>query len=549
MEAAGHLSRVVTRPDVPRGPQGVLPDLSLLGPPIAGDLDMDRGQALLSFVEANISSRNWSSYGVQALTYDQTWGVDGTPGLCEEPAVKVNFEEAGVAYEANYSLGLYGSLIGDPELMYEVMSGECIRELAESGGDLSQIGDRCDEFIQHTFFPDDSACKSCLEVGAGDWESCVAARACLDEAPLVSWVDDGDGKVWLRTGTATVLACAPDLTAQVFILGAYGDDGSLPLPWDHAGWAHVCLGYWDEGARAPAYGCTPGVGGWEAGHTLGAGGVGRVNYIRAAGEGGEPHRDRIWYSSEVDLGRDGTVSWFWATTPGAGQISAPESGIVTGMVSPDLSNEPFSFDPIATWGMNPLLLRPDGTDESNLDHTFARDWLATLTLKTATTRDGVLINTFNANRCEEGRWEGPFADGSYRCAQPGPPHTGWHNDASVGAASGLSTSGAWSDQDFPQVYHLPLTTIGSTGLPDPLVPGGNTALIAGTATLADPDFDNCAWPHQFVPDSISYEARPEEFGGEAWLWGQTWKFGKDPVLDLRVVLNTNEARGYCSTVD
>jgi hypothetical protein len=125
----------------------VLPDLSLLGPPIAGDLDMDRGQALLSFVEANISSRNWSSYGVQALTYDQTWGVEGTPGLCEEPAVKVGFEEAGVAYEANYGLGLYGSLIGDPELMYEVMSGECIRELAESGGDLSQIGDRCDEFV------------------------------------------------------------------------------------------------------------------------------------------------------------------------------------------------------------------------------------------------------------------------------------------------------------------------------------------------------------------------------------------------------------------
>ena len=463
----GHLPGAGWEPQgavtAPRGPED-MPDLSVLGPPISAELDDDLGEKLLDFVADNIEDRLWLNYGVSALTYEQIWGEEEGSGLCEEPAALVQFEEDGTDWEASYSLGMYGSFIGEPELQYETMPSSCSNEIVESGGDLSSLGGGCDEFYEHTFYEEGSDCRACLESQAGDWDGCVEEGACLTRAPLMSWVDDGDGPVWRRTGIGRLLACAPNLTTNIYILADYGDDGSLPRPWDHAAWTHMCVSYWDESARAPAYGCSPGVGGWEAGHTLGGGAVGRVNHIREAGSDGTPHLDRIWYASGVDLGRDGDISWFWATTPGAGQISAPETGFSTGSSAPDLSAEPFSHQPVATWGMNPLALRPDGTDPSDIDDTFARDWLATLTLKTATTRDGVLINTANASRCEDGSWEGPFPDGSWRCTDLMPPRAGWHNDAATGAWSGLSTDGGWSTQDFPQVFHLPLTTIGSTSL-------------------------------------------------------------------------------------
>jgi hypothetical protein len=194
--------------------------------------------------------------------------------------------------------------------------------------------------------------------------------------------------------------------------------------------------------------------------------------------------------------------------------------------------------------MNPYQLRPDGSDSSNLNDTFARDWLATLTLKTATTRDGVLINTYNHNRCQH--WEGPFENGSYRCTEVGAPFSGWHNDAAAGPAVYFGAPGSW-DEQFVQMLYFPIATIGSTGLPDPDVPGGNTVLLAGTDAVADPDWDNCDWPHHFTPDVVQFSTAMDADPSNGALWGDTYKFGKDPDLDLRVVLNTNEARGYCAT--
>lgn len=93
------------------------------------------------------------------------------------------------------------------------------------------------------------------------------------------------------------------------------------------------------------------------------------------------------------------------------------------MPSPDLEREP-NGGYGAAWGLNPYELRPGGTDPTNIDDTEARDWLATLALKTSTTRDGVLIVTYSQNRCAD--WQGPFDDGSYFCTATLPPEPGTH---------------------------------------------------------------------------------------------------------------------------
>jgi hypothetical protein len=94
------------------------------------------------------------------------------------------------------------------------------------------------------------------------------------------------------------------------------------------------------------------------------------------------------------------------------------------------------------------------------------------------------------------------------------------------------------------VFSYPVTTLASTGLIDPDVPGGIVTHIAGTPALANPEWDDCSLPHTFVPDVASVEDTPHDWGGEAPLDAQTWRFdGKDE--DFRVVLNTNRPRGWC----
>lgn len=70
-------------------------------------------------------------------------------------------------------------------------------------------------------------------------------------------------------------------------------------------------------------------------------------------------------------------------------------------------------------GLDPHALRPGETDDSDPDATFARDYLAADALKTATTINGILISSANHSHCLS--WDGPDADGAYRCVESGPP--------------------------------------------------------------------------------------------------------------------------------
>lgn len=515
-------------------------DLEPLGEAVLrASMDLELGGALEAYVDENVSGSDWRKYGLSALTYEEVWGPDGAGGLCEEGGILFEHEtDDGETYEASFGAGTYAHFVGEPAAYWTELGAACQGSLADAAGDVSAAED-CDEYEEATFFPEGSDCRACLEELTGDFTACVDEGACQEEAVSKSWtIEDGE-KVWLSTAFGYLWGCAPDLPVPTYIMADIEADGTLPSAFDHEAWRFYCVPYWDEAAGEPLFGCSAGDGGSKLGHTMGAGAVGRVNYIRPAGEEGDEHYDRLWYSSKVFFSDIDDITSYWATVPGSGQISMPAGD---GERDPELDDSPLPDGGAAAWGLNPYALRPDGTDPTNIDHTFARDWLATLTLKTATTIDGIYIHTYNHNRCAA--WEGPLEDGAWRCTSNRPPDVAWRDDAYVGWSTSIESPDA-DAASFHEIYAMPMATIASTGLPDPLVPGGQVTLIAGTANLADPDWEDCAWPHQFVPDVTPYEALPLSPGSEAWLWGDTWRFDKESELDLRVVLNTNDWRGFC----
>lgn len=530
-----------------RMPQPPATDLlSGLGPDLTGlTLDMDLGQDLADYVDENIPRTRWASYGVMSLTLDEIFGDDGETGLCQPGAALDTFDEDGTTWEASYNLSIYVYFIDGPSPVMADIDDGCIDALAGAGGDVdAAVGADCDETYEHTFFPEGSSCRSCLEEGGGDYLACEDSGDCASEAPYVSWISQGSGeKMWFNMLEGEVFACAPDLPAPMYVFANLEPDGSLPPVFDHEDWAFFCYGYWSNRSGGPTYTCSEGTGGWQLGHTLGEGAVDRVNYIRPEGSSELGHYDRLWYAHSLSIQDGPTIQYFWATAPGAAQISMPTGDFRSGDVDVALDTDPVDWTYYSAWNLNPYALRPDGTDPDVLDDTYARDWLATLTLKTATTIDGILIQTYNHNRCADEDWEGPFADGSYSCATPGPRTLAWREDVNVGYNVNL-TSPTDPDQGFEQVVSYPMATLGSTGLPDPDVPGGATVQLAGTASLADEDWDSSSWPTTFVPDHVAFESLPSQRDHGRWLWGDTWRFGAHPELDLRVVLNTNQLRGF-----
>ena len=548
--ARGHIredlppSRVGEIGDPPRLAQPSA--LSALGPDLEDlEIDMDRGQALADYVDENVDNSRWRRLGVQALTETEIWGDDETPGLCEEGALLQSFEEDGVEYEASYAVASFVQFLDGPTAMMVDLDESCQEALLASAGDLDAVlaAEDCDEFEEHTFFPEGSECRDCLS-GAGDFPACVEDGACLEEAPYTQWVQDyttGE-KTWFQTAEADVWACAPDLASTMYVFGNFGSDGTLPAAFDHANWAFFCVAYWDERSDAPVYSCGDGTGGWELGHTVGEGALNRVNYIRPVGSSDEPHYDRLWYAHSMNINRGPTLQYFWSTAPGTAQISMTPPGIRSGDPQLQVESDPIYDSPGSVWNLNPLALRPDGVDPTNIDDTFARDWLSVITLKSATQIDGILIRTMNHNRCLEDAWEGPLEDGSYRCAEIGPGASDWMDDGRTSWTVNIEGPG---DQDFGQFTWDPMTTIGTTGLPDPLVPGGATVQLAGTPGLANEDWEGCSWPTTFIPDSTAQETRPGAWAADAPMWGDTWRFGAHPDLDLRVILATNQTRDFC----
>jgi hypothetical protein len=501
------------------------------------DARVGEGGAALAARMDELPDATVEQLGVAALTFEELYGSSFRTGLCEDARIELELEEDGVPYEADLVLPAHMSFVNEIEAAMEDLPDACIDALLEAKGDveLALADGGCVEEDEIMFFAEDSECRDCLEDQAGDYEACVDDRDCPDEAPLVTWFEETPGeKTWYGMAEAYLWACAPDWTLYTLVLGNIETDGTLPRAFDHESWAYLCMPLWDPATEAAQFLCFPGAGGPQRGDTLAIGVAGRVMSIHEKGSNELLHRDRPYYSPRVTMENGAELRWMWGWTPGLGELSLPPiEPDSNGNGKYDIEDENYGF-PLAGWGLDPFALRPDGTDPDDLDDTFARDWLATLTLKLSTTADGVIIGTYNYNRCAA--WDGPDETGAWWCREQGEPTYGFHNDG----------QSVWTDASFVSSYTLPMATIGSTGLPDPLVPGGVVTLIAGTDALANPDWDDCAWPHRFVPDWVPYEDAPGGFGGPTSLWGHTYKFGKDPDLDLRVVLHTNIERGFCA---
>ncbi len=484
---------------------------------------------------AELPARRVEQYGIAALTLTQLFGDTFHPGLCEDAEMRVFVEHEREDWELSISAPSFMAFVGDVAPYTSTLSAACEGAVADAGGDLdAALSEGCIEEDLRQFFPDGSACRACVEGNGGDFDACVEADECPEEAAIVVWIEEPEGVAWYEVAQAYIWGCAPDHTVLTLILTDIPHDGTLPRAFDHAAWSYLCLPYWDESINDSNWTCVSGEGGPAAGDTLMEGMLGRVNWMRPEGEDDvELHRNQLYWADSITFVNGTSIEWMWGFASGAGVFSLPPSEPDSnGNGVYDIADENYGFG-LGGWGFDPYALRLDGTDPTSLDDTQARDWLATMAVKFATTRDGVPINTYEHNRCLE--WEGPAEDGAYRCLAMGEPVYGWHNDV----------QNTWVDSDFTVSYAFPIATIASTGLPDPKIPGGIVPLVAGSPALADPDWDDCAWPDTFQPDLAPMEDTPADYGGPASVWGQTYRFGKDPDLDIRVVLNTNQARDFC----
>lgn len=494
------------------------------------------GEALDAALD-ELPERRVEENGVAALTLEQLFGDTFHPGLCEDAEILVDVEHEGDDWELSLSVPSFMAFGTELEPVWTEMTSSCVSNLLEAGGEVEGV---CDEFDTRQFFPEGSECRTCLETNAGDFESCVDLGECPEEAATTVWVEEDGEEVWYDEAWAYMWACAPGHT--IYTMALVDDipaDGSLPLPFDHERWAYLCIPYWDTEYDSAQFTCFAGDGGPTKGDALLEGMLGRLNYAkpRRGGEDEEIYKNVQYWVEQIDFQAGQTINRFWGFSTGAGvfsmQSDEPDSN---GNGVYDIEDENYGYG-LGGWGIQPYDLRPDGTDPTEVNDTWARDWLGAMSIKFSTTRDGIPISVANFNRCTE--WETPTSDGSSRCLAMDPPTYGWMNDV----------QNTWVDSTFTVAYPTPITTLGSTGLPDPKIPGGVAMLIAGTPTLADPDWDDCTWPDTFVPDLAPMEDTPADFGGVASLWGQTYRFGRDDDLDLRVILNTNQARDFCPAED
>lgn len=491
------------------------------------------GEALEAAIDELSNARR--RQGAAGLTLSQLMGDTFHPGLCEDAAVELPLSLDGERWEASLSVPSFMAFVNDPAAYTSEIPDTCVDALAAHPGDVAAAeGDGCVEDDLQQFLPEGSACRVCVEGNGGDYAACVEADSCVDEAPQVVWVEEDGQPVWYQMATAEMWACAPDETVLTILLADIPPSGELPRAFDHAAWAYLCLPYWDEAENGVSYTCISGEGGPRKGDALLEGMVGRVNWMHPPEDDGVDHHANLQYwVDSIELQNAAKIRWFWGFSTGAGVFSMPsDEPDSNGNGVYDIADENYGY-PLGGWGIDPYALRPDGTDPDNVDDTFARDWVGTMAIKFSTTRDGVPISVADHSRCLA--WSEPGDDGVRRCVEQGPPVYGWQNDV----------QNTWWDSSFTQAYPFPVATLGSTGLPDPKIPGGVVTLVAGTPALADPDWDACTWPDSFVPDRAPMEDTPANYGGPASLWADTWDFDKRGDLDLRAVLYSNQARDFC----
>lgn len=468
--------------------------------------------------------------GLSLLSAEQLFGTEEAGGLCEMPELEVDWSEGGADYVASLAVYTYTALLGDPTPMFVSISEACVAGVQSAGGDIpAAIGSgACAEDEARTFFAEGSACRTCVEETGGDYVACQDSASCPLEAPLAVWIDDAVGeRSWYRGVYAETWACAPDWLAPLYLMADYGDDGVLPATWDHDRWAFLCSPFWDEETGAPQVSCT-------GGDTPGTRGVlaeglfGFVSALDVEGAEVQGYRGREYYVDEVHFGGGATISWWWAYPGGLAALSAPREIADTngdGLVG--VGDEDWGYGS-GGFGLNPHDTRPDGSS-------MARDWLAVAAMKVSTTENGVPIVVAERSRCAAGAWSGPDALGRYRCSRMDAPEGDWLNDGYL----------PFADLEKTQTGSYPLLNLASTGLPDEDVPGGFVVHLAGSSTLALPDWEDCTLPHHFEPDLIPLEDHPLDYGGPAHQDGQSWNFDGADRPDFRVVLGTSRLRGWC----
>lgn len=531
LPVAGRLSE-----DAPRSPPILEASvMDLLSSPVTdAHFEMDRGEALTEALDAaEAEGRPVRRYGPGALEQSMLFGDGIHPGICELPLLTFTTEHGGEDWDITLGLALWENMVGEPDVQYGRMSSGCASALAANGGDAEAAvadGD-CVDLEILMFLPEGSECRACVEDSGGDFAGCQDSGECLEQAPMVAAVGD----TFWNEADVDLLACAPDYTVPAIVLGTFGMEGVLAEPFDIDAWGYICAPFWSSaGGGGVSYGCVGGTTWDDTVDTLRVGVHGVVEGMRTGGDDSPWYRHRPFYTPRVTLEDGSEIRYAWEAYESGGVLSTDPfvpDGNGDGVV--DVNDDYFGF-PYYGWGLNPVMLRPDGTDAAALDDTFARDWFGALAMKTATTRDGIGITMANHSRCAEGAWEDADGDGSWTCTDMGEPDAGWLNDGYH----------VWWVKEDGQSFYLPIATLASTGLPDENIPGGIVPWVAGSPTLADSDWDACTWDHSFVPDRVSYPDTPSDYAGPSSLIGDGWRYGVHEE-DVRIVLYTNISRDFC----
>jgi hypothetical protein len=520
-------------------PPGSESALSQIGAHIEdADLDFERGELLQQRLDEEDPS-DVAKYGVALLTLDDAFGTETEPAVCEPLGVEFRFEEDGTEYEGGIELEPYFHIGGDPQPVWQTLSGGCADALLTLGGDVAGAeaqGD-CSIYEMQQWFLDGSTCRDCVETGAGDFAQCVTGGDCPEETVAQNYIDGKDGtRTWYRTFNGADVACAPAWVTPYFLLARTTGDQALPTPFDHTSIGAFCLYFKNPETDDVESYCMLGVDPPNRTDALGEGGITHLSYVREAGATDTPHAGRMAYFARIDFSNGNFIRWMeLSSLGGAGILSLPN-------VPYDLDGDgvlgpgDWGYDyPEAGVGLNPTALRPDGTDPSDPDQTLARDWLAADALKTATTINGIYVTYINHNVCTADGWSDPDAEGVSLCRERAAPEPGWLNDA----------ENIWIDEERTATQPFPMVTLASTGLPDPAIPGGIAIHVAGSTSLSNPDWEGCTWPDSFSPDLVPVVADPFHPEGPFPLTAQTWRFDGHADRDFRVVLATNQLRGFC----
>ncbi|MCK6503161.1 hypothetical protein L6R53_07160 [Myxococcota bacterium] len=507
--SAVHLPPAVRRPPPPAD-QGPATVVGALLPTLAGaTFDRTRGKGLAAAWAALDEDRR--ALGLAGLPLSQ-WN-SSTAG-CELPGVRSALEHDGATWEIELDVAPVMWLTERPWRDLVELSPACVEALHAHAGDVAAaVGAGCEQAEEQAFFESGSDCRACLEVD-GDHARCVDEGSCRQAATRRVEFDGA----WRSVVRAQALLCAPDFLGDVVLLSRdLPEDDSEPQPYDHGAFDFWCIEVWNNATEETTLACTDES---EAGTTWGDALVSQVASAHPQGGDESRHTGRLSVLDAVEV--EGTrFPYTVIFDSGVTALSAPQGSV------PD------------AWGVHPLELRPDGSDPQDPTHTMAREYVAALALKIASTISGILVQPFNHNRCAEDGWTGPHADGSFACDQPGPWSTdGWLDDAMV----------AWYD-DEGHIYPMPLLTLVSTGRPDPGLPGGLCPRVLSSTTLADPEWEACAWPETFTPDRVRLWDEQPATGGAPYASfdGQTWRFGRDAGSGDPVVLGllTSQQRAFC----